>query len=97
MDGLGCMTKRCRNCVAGLFGACGDDYCRPERQGLIDGAQWTAEGRGHRLEDFAKLDGQAIWQSRCVTCGRGITVRLDPVPGEQDLAGDALEVDCVAV
>jgi hypothetical protein len=90
------MTKKCRNCVVGLFGACGVDYCRSERHGLIEDAHWTAEGRGHQLEAFAKLEGQAAWQSRCVQCGRGVTVRLDPAPGEQDLAGEVLEVDCVA-
>ena len=92
---MGCMTKRCKNCVAGLFGACGVDYCRPERRGLIEDAHWTAEGRGHQLGPFAKLDGQAVWESRCVQCGGGVTVRLDPAPGEPDLAGGVLEGDCV--
>ena len=96
MDGTGCMKRRCKDCVAGLFGACGVDYCRPERQGLIEDAQWTAAGRGHQLEAFAKLDGQAAWQSRCAVCGLEVTVRLDPAPGQQDLAGKVLEVDCVA-
>ena len=79
----------------GLLGACGDDYCRPERQGLIEDAQWTAEGRGHQLAPFAKLEKQSAWRSRCVVCGLGVTVRLDPGPGERDLGGKALEVDCV--
>jgi hypothetical protein len=42
------------------------------------------------------MDGQAFWRSRCEVCGREVIVRLDPLPGEQDLAGEALEVDCVA-
>jgi hypothetical protein len=63
----------------------------------MEDAQWTAEARGHRLEPFVKQDGQAVWQALCTLCGRGVTVRLDPEPGEPDLAGDALEVDCLAV
>ena len=89
------MNKRCRDCVVGLLGACGADYCRSERQSLIEDARWTAEGRGHQLDPFEKLDGQAVWQARCVRCGRGVTVRLDPAPGERDLAGEAVEVNCV--
>jgi hypothetical protein len=92
---MGCMTKRCKNCVAGLFGACGDDYCRTERQGLIEDARWTAEGRGHALEGFVKQKHVPVWTARCGRCGRSVTVRLDPAPGEPDLEGEALEVECV--
>lgn len=89
--------KRCKNCVVGLFRACAPDYCRQERQGLIENAHWFAEQRGHVLSEFIKLDGQPVWQARCVTCGRMVSVCLDPAPGERDLRGGVLEVGCTTL
>jgi hypothetical protein len=86
--------KRCKDCVVGLFGACAPDYCRQERQGLIENAQWFAEQRGHVLSEFIKTSGQPVWQAQCVTCGLVVSVCLDPAPGEPDVHGEGLEIDC---
>ncbi|NIV30725.1 MAG: hypothetical protein GWN58_14865 [Anaerolineae bacterium] len=86
--------KRCKNCVVGLFGACGIDYCRSEREGLIEQAQRSAEGRGHSLAEFVKVPDYPIWQARCVRCGQLAAINLDPAPNEPDVYGEAASVRC---
>ena len=88
--------KRCRNCVTGLFWACGADYCYGERQGLIEEAQWQAEQRGHTLSAFAKDRGVPQWRARCTHCGREAVIRLDPAPDQADVYGEAVRTDCPA-
>lgn len=88
--------NRCKNCTVGLFGACRPDYCRQERQGLIEDALWAAEERGHILSAFAKVKRRPIWEARCICCGQLAAVCLDPGPGEPDVYGQALETICMA-
>lgn len=86
--------KKCKNCVVGLFGACGIDYCYAEREGLIEEAQRSAEGRGHSLAEFVKVPDDPIWQAWCVRCGQLVAINLDPAPNEPDVYGEAASVTC---
>jgi hypothetical protein len=86
--------SRCKDCVVGLLGACGTDYCGPERTALIEEAQRSAEQRGHTLAEFVKVKDYPIWQARCVRCGRLAAINLDPSPDEADIYGEALTVVC---
>jgi hypothetical protein len=86
--------KKCKNCVVGLFGVCGIDYCHAEREGLIEEAQRSAEERGHSLAEFVKVQDYPIWQARCVRCGQLAAINLDPAPNEPDVYGEAALVTC---
>jgi hypothetical protein len=86
--------KKCKNCVVGLFGACGIDYCYSEREGLIEEAQRFAEQRGHSLAEFVKVQDYPIWQARCVRCGQLAAINLDPASNEPDVYGEAASVTC---
>jgi predicted molibdopterin-dependent oxidoreductase YjgC len=88
------MAKRCKDCVVGLLGACGLDYCRQEREALIEEALLSAEARGHALSEFVKVQDHPIWEARCVHCGQLAAVCLDPAPNEPDVYGEALTTDC---
>lgn len=85
---------RCKDCVVGMLGACGGDYCAAERAGLIEQAQAAAEQRGHVLGEFVKLKGRPMWEARCRRCGRTATICLDPEEAGQDLTGPALVEAC---
>ncbi len=87
---------RCRDCVVGVFGACGGDYCAAERAGLIEQAQVAAEQRGHVLGEFVKVKGKPTWEARCRRCGRIAAICLDPEGPGQDLSGPALVDPCPA-
>jgi hypothetical protein len=84
----------CKNCVVGLLGVCSEEFCRPEREGLIEEAQRSAEQHGHTLTEFIKVEDYPIWQARCVRCGQLAVIRLDPLPNEPDIYGEALAVNC---
>jgi len=86
--------SKCRDCVVGLLGVCGVDYCRQEREVLIEQARQAAERRGHSLTEFVKVRNYPIWEALCVRCGRLAAINLDPVPNEADIYGEALAVNC---
>ena len=88
------MTKRCKGCTVGMFGACSLDYCYGERQGLIEEAQRFAQERGHVLSEFVKVKGYPVWQAQCARCGASAAIRLDPEPNEPEVYGHALSADC---
>lgn len=88
---------KCKNCVVGLFGVCSEDFCRPEREGLVEEAQRSAEQHGHTLTEFVKIEDYPIWQARCVRCGQLAAINLDPLPNEPDVTGEALTVNCPEV
>ena len=84
----------CKDCVAiGLLGIC-DDYCREEREPLMDEARQSAEQHGHTLTEFDKVKGYAIWQAKCVRCGQLAAVNLDPPPNGADVYGEATTAVC---
>jgi hypothetical protein len=85
---------RCKNCIVGLLGACGDDYCRSERESLIAQAREAAKQHGHKLGEFTKVKNYAVWQARCTQCGQMITINLNPESDEPDICGDAVTVEC---
>jgi len=86
--------SKCKDCVVGLFGVCGVDYCRQEREVLTEEAQQTAEQCGHTLTEFVKIKDYPIWEARCVRCERLAAINLDPPPNEPDIYGEALAVNC---
>lgn len=86
---------KCKNCVVGLFGACGPDYCSAEREGLIEEAQQSAGQHGHALTAFVKVKDYPIWKAECIRCGRSAAINLDPAQGEPDVYGEAATVDCL--
>lgn len=86
--------KRCKNCVVGLFGACGIDYCYSEREGLREEAERRAEQRGHTLTEFVKAKDYPIWQAQCVRCGQLAAINLDPMVNEPDVYGEAVNDNC---
>ena len=85
---------RCKDCVVGLFGACGIDHCRQEREALIEQARRLAEQHGHTLAEFVKVKSYAIWQARCVRCGQSAAINLNPSPNEPDVYGEAVTTNC---
>ena len=84
----------CRECAVGLLGACREDYCRSEREPLIEDASGLAAAHGHALSDFVKVSHRPVWQAHCLCCGRLVKINLDPVPNEPDVGGEACETDC---
>jgi len=86
--------RKCKNCVVWLLGVCGMDYCRQEREVLIEQAQRFADQRGHTLTEFVKVKGYAIWQARCVRCDWPAAINLDPPPNEPDIYGKAVTTNC---
>ena len=87
----------CRNCSAWHFGVCRDlNYCRAERESLMEGAQQLAEQRGHTLTEFARVElGLSIFQSQCIHCGETVIIDVNPGPGEKDMYGVALTTYCI--
>jgi hypothetical protein len=88
------MTKRCKDCVARVFGACRGDFCEPERIAICELAERKAEERGHVLGPFEKSKKYPIWQAHCERCGRPVSYTLDPGAGEPAIYGEAIETDC---
>ena len=86
--------RRCKDCVVGILGACGADYCYGERQGLVEEAEALAEGKGHVLGSFDKVKGLPVWRAHCVRCGRSAAIALDPGPGEPQVYGEATTGRC---
>jgi len=91
------MTKRCKDCVARVFGACRGEFCQAERVGLHELAEREAQQRGHELGPFEKVKNYPIWKARCERCGREIAYTLDPGPDEQSIYGHALDGTCSKV
>jgi hypothetical protein len=85
---------KCKNCVVGLLGVCSEDYCRQEREVLIEQAQQAAEQGGHTLTEFIKVKDYAIWQARCVGCNWLAAINLNPPPNEADVYGEAVTTAC---
>jgi hypothetical protein len=90
------MGGKCKNCVVGLLGSCGEDYCASEREILVAQAQRVAEAHGHHLGAFVKLADVPVWRARCAGCGREVAVNLDPQPGELVVSAASLLEDCPA-
>jgi len=88
-------SKICKGCVVPLLTVC-KDYCREERESLIEGANCTAERLGHALGEYVHVEGFPIWQARCQRCGRLVVINLDPAPGELAISGEAVAVKCSA-
>lgn len=88
--------QKCKNCVVKLFGVC-NDYCRPEREALIEEALRSAEQRGHVLAEFVKVKDYPIWEARCVRCGQLVAVNLDPPPNQPDVYGEAVTLNCTEI
>ena len=86
----------CRDCAAFQLGACRRlDYCRQEREPLMEEARQLAQARGHDLGEFAiRQDGHSIFEARCMQCGRTVSIDVNPGPGERDVSGDAVIMDC---
>ena len=84
----------CKNCVVGILGACSFDYCRTEREILLEQALELTAQRGHTLSEFAKVKGSPIWQALCIHCRQPVAINLDPRPGELDISGGALAARC---
>jgi hypothetical protein len=85
---------RCKDCAVGLLGACGIDYCRQEREVLIEQIRQAAESRGHALSSFEKVKDRPIWRATCSHCGQLVAVDLDPPPGKPGVYGDAVSGIC---
>jgi hypothetical protein len=89
------MSNKCKDCVAWLLGGCGTaEYCRPERECLIEEARDLAERGGHMLTEFVHVKGHPIWQAECTRCGQSVDINLDPEPDEACVNGDVLTVAC---
>jgi hypothetical protein len=88
------MKNTCKDCVVWLLTGCRTDFCRPEREWLVEEARQSAEQRGHTLIEFVKLKGRPIWQARCTHCGRLVAINLDPSPNESCIYGEAVTVNC---
>ncbi|MCJ7736130.1 MAG: hypothetical protein MUQ10_02290 [Anaerolineae bacterium] len=85
----------CKECVAGRFGLChSGEYCRVEREVLVEEAVRIVEERAHVMGECVKVKGCSQWVLRCELCGRSVLLDLNPAPGEPDISGDALAEDC---
>ncbi len=87
----------CRRCSAWHLGVCRDrNYCRAERESLMEGAQKLAEQRGHTLTEFVWVEQLlSILQSQCIHCGKTVVIDVNPGPGEKDMYGEALIIICI--
>ncbi len=87
----------CRKCSVWHLGVCTDmDYCRAERESLMEGAQQLAEQRGHALTAFVRVEqGLSIFQCQCMHCGKTVVIDVNPDPGEKDMYGEALIIICI--
>jgi hypothetical protein len=84
----------CKNCVVGILGVCSFEYCRTEREVLLEQAlELTGQG-GHTLSEFVKVKGYPIWQAHCLHCRQSVAINLDPRPGERDVSGRAISAPC---
>lgn len=86
--------SKCKDCVVGLLGACAGDYCRVEREILIEQALEHAAEHRHVLGPFVKRKGAPVWEACCTRCGKTAAITLDPAPGEPDLSGEVLTTEC---
>lgn len=89
--------SKCKDCVASLLGVCRGDFCLPERTALVERASRIADGLGHSLAEFSKVEGQPVWETRCERCGLHAVIGLDPEPGHPAITGGALTDDCLAL
>lgn len=86
----------CRECPVWQFGVCRDrNYCRAEREALMEVAQRLAEQRGHSLTEFARIEhDSSIFACECIDCGKKVAVDTNPGPDEKDMYGEALTGNC---
>ena len=84
----------CKNCVVGVLGACSFEYCRTEREILLEEVLELATALGHRLSEFDKVKDYPVWQARCIYCGQLVAINLDPRPGESEITGGASSARC---
>ncbi|MGQ9501182.1 MAG: hypothetical protein ACUVSF_07885 [Anaerolineae bacterium] len=87
----------CKECIAFHLGACHNlDYCRQEREALIEEAHQRAREHGHaELGDFALWrEGHSIFEAHCLACGMAVRIDVNPAIGEPDLDGEAIILDC---
>jgi hypothetical protein len=86
----------CTECIAWQFGACRDkSYCLAERESLIEQAVARAAEHGHAPGEFSRRrEGYSVFQAHCTRCSRVVAVDVNPAPGEPDVFGEALTVDC---
>ncbi|GEM_PF-2344740 len=89
---------RCRDCVVGLFGACGRnaDYCRLERETLMDQARSVAGRQGHTLGEFVQVQGYSVWQAQCLECGQSALIDIEPATDSPAVYGEATANRCPA-
>jgi len=85
--------RKCRGCTITFLGRC-RDFCRDERDGLEELARERASELGHSLGEFTHVEGYAEWTASCTRCGRQVSVRLDPAPGQKAVEGDAVSTKC---
>lgn len=88
--------EKCKGCVADVLGICQGDFCRAEREALIEEAERRARQLGHALSDFVKSKGCPVWRARCIHCDEPVAINLDPAPGEAAIYGEAVETGCAA-
>ncbi len=87
----------CKECVAFHLGACRNlDYCRQERQALMEEAYQSVQAHGHsELSPFVRWrEGYSIFEAHCLACGMVVRIDVNPAPGECELCGEALSQDC---
>jgi len=64
-------------------------------QRLKKEARLAAQRRGHYLDPFHQVANHlGAWDSSCVKCGRGVQVRLYPLPNEIQIGGECVALDC---
>jgi len=89
------MSNMCKDCVAWLLGGCRTaEYCRPERECLIETAREAAERGGHVLAEFIHVKGRPVWQAECTRCGQSVGINLDPSPDEACVYGEVVTAAC---
>ena len=89
---------KCKDCVVGLFGSCGRnaDYCRLERETLMEEARLLAKEHGHVLGEFVQVKELSIWQAHCAQCDQLAFIDIDPAVDNPPIYGEATTVRCPA-
>ena len=85
---------KCGDCVAGLLGVCGGDFCYAERVTLVERARRVAAKLGHELGPFSKVKKHPVWEAHCDHCGYRAAITIDPKPGQPAVYGRAATTAC---